>query len=470
MEYFAGCDLHSNNTVIGILDEEGKRIYKKRIPNDLNQILNHLKPFKDEIKGVVVESKESVKIKDIKDQVFEGKAISLRILQEKLRNSQSKRSLTKEIFQQVGITKFIGYVVDEPNRDLILIGQCAPALPYIYLDDFIIALRNIWNKYAPLRGNTYYSSYPGCSIDPEPNVLQGLEVLAQDIIGGSYREKIEEGIQKWHSICRSAQKVRVEGIPFDTHFARVMVKADYDMKNLVDGADSLDIPGFKSLMDMTLEIAQENIIRGGSLSIPISSMNRFWFCPGENQYVEDKGVVILKKCQVILLTEEEHLSRRGKVIGKERPNRLAQSFADSFSALYTEVAKQRPIYSELEALFRFVALAKIIKYKSPHKLASLDLGYLFEEHKISATHVSRLLPGRSNVKKFQHRKDFSSGYQLSQLWIPSCGGVGINIQVNERNFIKDTEGVLLKLKENILIARPSSGTLSWNFSLSNFNF
>ncbi len=56
MNYFAGCDLHSNNTVIGILDEKGKKIYTKRAPNDLNQILNHLKPFKNEMKGVVVES------------------------------------------------------------------------------------------------------------------------------------------------------------------------------------------------------------------------------------------------------------------------------------------------------------------------------------------------------------------------------------------------------------------------------
>lgn len=56
MSYFAGCDLHSNNTVIGILDEKGKKIYTKRIPNDLNQILDQLKLFKDEMQGVVVES------------------------------------------------------------------------------------------------------------------------------------------------------------------------------------------------------------------------------------------------------------------------------------------------------------------------------------------------------------------------------------------------------------------------------
>jgi len=56
VRYFAGCDLHSNNTVIGILDEEGKRIHKKRVPNYLDQILNELKPFKAKMQGVVVES------------------------------------------------------------------------------------------------------------------------------------------------------------------------------------------------------------------------------------------------------------------------------------------------------------------------------------------------------------------------------------------------------------------------------
>jgi hypothetical protein len=39
MSYCASCDLHSNNTVIGILDEKGKKIYQKRVPNDLNLIL-----------------------------------------------------------------------------------------------------------------------------------------------------------------------------------------------------------------------------------------------------------------------------------------------------------------------------------------------------------------------------------------------------------------------------------------------
>ena len=40
----------------GIIDGEGKRIFKKKLPNDPLLINNILKPFKEEIVGIVVES------------------------------------------------------------------------------------------------------------------------------------------------------------------------------------------------------------------------------------------------------------------------------------------------------------------------------------------------------------------------------------------------------------------------------
>jgi len=56
MELYSGLDLHSRNTYIGILDTDLKRVFKKRIPNKLDQILETLKPFRDQLKGLVVES------------------------------------------------------------------------------------------------------------------------------------------------------------------------------------------------------------------------------------------------------------------------------------------------------------------------------------------------------------------------------------------------------------------------------
>ena len=56
MELYAGLDLHSRNTYIGIMDKAFKRVFKKRVPNHLELILQTLEPFRDRLKGFVVES------------------------------------------------------------------------------------------------------------------------------------------------------------------------------------------------------------------------------------------------------------------------------------------------------------------------------------------------------------------------------------------------------------------------------
>lgn len=56
MELYAGLDLHSRNTYIGIMDDALNRVFKKRVANDLDLILKTLIPFQDRLKGFVVES------------------------------------------------------------------------------------------------------------------------------------------------------------------------------------------------------------------------------------------------------------------------------------------------------------------------------------------------------------------------------------------------------------------------------
>jgi len=56
MNLYAGLDLHSSNTYIGVLDQQFNRIFKKRVSNDLDLILKTLEPFQARLKGVVVES------------------------------------------------------------------------------------------------------------------------------------------------------------------------------------------------------------------------------------------------------------------------------------------------------------------------------------------------------------------------------------------------------------------------------
>jgi transposase len=56
MELYAGMDLHSRNTYVGILDRDFKRVFRKRLNNDVSLILGALEPFRKELRGIVVES------------------------------------------------------------------------------------------------------------------------------------------------------------------------------------------------------------------------------------------------------------------------------------------------------------------------------------------------------------------------------------------------------------------------------
>jgi len=53
---FIGIDLHSNNSVVVITDEEDRVVYQKRLPNDPEVIEAALAPHREEAVGVVVES------------------------------------------------------------------------------------------------------------------------------------------------------------------------------------------------------------------------------------------------------------------------------------------------------------------------------------------------------------------------------------------------------------------------------
>jgi len=56
METYAGIDLHSSNNYVGIINAEDQRLYGRRLPNRLADVVQALEPFKDSLQAVVVES------------------------------------------------------------------------------------------------------------------------------------------------------------------------------------------------------------------------------------------------------------------------------------------------------------------------------------------------------------------------------------------------------------------------------
>lgn len=56
MGLYTGFDLHSSNSYVGIIDEDGKRIWKRKLRNEPSLILAMIGPLKEDIVGIVVES------------------------------------------------------------------------------------------------------------------------------------------------------------------------------------------------------------------------------------------------------------------------------------------------------------------------------------------------------------------------------------------------------------------------------
>ena len=394
-----------------------------------------------------------------------ARAVSLKVLQARLKTAFAKRQQPAELLTLCGLAHVSGYVVDEKTRDLILVGKVEAGAPALHVEDLAVALRSAWLRYAPRRGNVRYFSNPGCSIDPSPDVIAGLRDIGESARG--HAADMDDRMDEWCEICSQPQQVRVMGVPFDSHFARVMVDADYLMKRLVDGSLRTEIAGFTSLTDLNLAAARARFQRDGTSGITRFSLNRFWFYPGEARFQEEEGLVTIEECPVILRTEEQYLTR-GEVAGQGRPDPMAQRFAESFSAHYREIAGAQPIYQQLEGLFRFVALARLLQYQREQA----DLDYLMNRFPVPVVKVDRTLPGIALVNRIETRRQVADGEETMRLWLPTCGGVSMDLKVGPQNLKrvspKKQAGRGAKpaptKKGAILKARPAPDSLYWDIS------
>ena len=53
---YGAIDLHSNNSMVVVIDEQDRVVYERRLPNDLRTILGHLAAYREAIVAIAVES------------------------------------------------------------------------------------------------------------------------------------------------------------------------------------------------------------------------------------------------------------------------------------------------------------------------------------------------------------------------------------------------------------------------------
>lgn len=99
-------------------------------------------------------------------------------------------------------------------------------------------------------------------------------------------------------------------VPNSSRHAHVIIEADYHMKQVSQGLAT--VPGVTSQIDRSLMEA-EQALREKAMPAMGTSAARFWFHLAKNcpVFLADDGVVRVKNCAVVVLTEKQRCSADG---------------------------------------------------------------------------------------------------------------------------------------------------------------
>jgi hypothetical protein len=287
-----------------------------------------------------------------------------------------------------------------------LVGQTS-GQPVLQLDDLVVALRTAKNA-ASEEGIT-------CSINPTPEGLKQLQrVLKTPGLAASEAAvaRLEESL--------GPQRITVTGVPPESHFAQVLLAADFMMKRLAMKLEPTPITGMPSYMDM---------LQNTSATLSRTAMPRFWMAPRYEPLLKDaEGLVFeLRGGGVQAMTEEGFLGRDGAVVsGRGKEDLLARKWAETMTAKYEELSVALPIFAELRNCIDLAVVAALLLKEDLPGIAGCDLSLLMDDAKIQ-------------VALYQAPKTVASRASLvrkGQQWIVSISG---GVQVDSWSVVNRVE-------------------------------
>ncbi len=390
-----------------------------------------------------------------------GRAVSLGVLQERLQGISSGESVRNSlIYNMCGITRIDGYVIDKANKDVIIFGEIEEGYPALKLSDIVVALRNIWMVYAG-DANSYHQPY--LSIEPEVENMKALSDIGNRLDSSRNMEELNKTRMEWKQRCGNPQNVVIKGIPRDSNFSSILFRADYTMKRIAIGDESPGISDFKSYSELVLEGRVDAIKNQSVPQGEVSIGSRFWFYPGEIRFVTNTDIIKIDECEVQLLTEKGYLKKEGFITKADESDDASTKFASAFTDRLQDLGQEKKEFIELENLFNIFALFKAINFKGVFQEAGFSPDYLLHRFRMPSQSVPDSVRGISSIVEELVNKKGKDVVKTFRVVIPFCGGVNMNIQVSEDNFVPDTTGELLRIKEAILRARPSPRALYWDW-------
>jgi hypothetical protein len=168
------------------------------------------------------------------------------------------------------------------------------------------------------------------------------------------------------------QKISIEGVPPSTHFARVLVAADYRMKRLAMNFEPAPIHGLPSFLQMMPSNKRAVIFP------------RWWLAPNYQGLVRSPDGLAweLRGAAVKALTEEEFVGSGGQRERSGKALPLAQKWADNMTTHYDELTLAEPIFGQLRNCMDLAIVAALIAKENLGEKAGYSMPLLMDSSRV----------------------------------------------------------------------------------------
>lgn len=315
---------------------------------------------------------DAMKLSDVPadlKELNEIRKISLSQLEKAIASSENKEigSLPDAIKYMAGIQR-IKYVFVYPEQnDIVLAGPGegwkindsgivvgeTTGRPVVLLEDLLVAFRSV---------HTAREAGISCSIDP---TTQGRQQYQQFM---SRQKRFTENVLVGAAKALGAQQISLTGVPETSHFARVLVAADYHMKSIAMQLTESPVDE----LDSYLQMLQDSRAR------LTNSMPRWWLASDYEPLAKsDDGLAWELRGQgVKAMTENDRILSDGTAVPTGKSNPLAKKWADDMTANYDRLSKKQAVFGQLRNIMDLSVVAALIEHNGLRQQANCDLATL----------------------------------------------------------------------------------------------
>lgn len=339
----------------------------------------------------------------------EMRKVSLRGLEAALEECTKNNKPIPDAIKYLAGLQRIQYVFVYPEqKDIVLVGPAegwkvdakgtvvgvTTGRPVLLFDDLLVALRTA--RAAANGGIT-------CSIDP---TKEGMTRMQQELPGltkSGNPQIVANGIES----ALGMQQISVTGVPDTSHFARVLVAADYHMKRIAMNFEPSPVRGLPSYLEM---------VKGGARSV-VSP--RFWLEPKYEALLRDgDGLAYeMRKSSVVAMTEEDFVAASGNVEHSGKASPAAQKWVELMTDKYAQLAVADPIFGQLQNCMDLAVVGALVVKEGLTEKAGYSMPTLMDSASVKpeVLNAPKQVESKASVLKKGHN------------WIISAsGGVAIN--------------------------------------------